>query len=318
MADHFPARELRVTSQVWSYEDNANTVTFEWIPGFSQPNEDPINTQFLDITLFPFDYDCSQPARICADVGPTARSATIRGIGPNAQHGWRINTNFLIFGGQPGENVWQESENQLFTSAPEVAGPPDPTPEPTPTPTTPSTGSSNTNYSFLIPHMPGYSVVVGGGGGVVTNPPTTTVSAENVARVALVYWSNRDDAITATAIAGAESSYNSAAKWTDGNAGIFTRENCNGNVSTGLWQIEFMHQDLIINRSGINVICSQEPWLQNALNNGRIARDLYDRRLSIGQTWEDWAVYTQINPSTGDYYYRAYIAEATAAVDAVR
>jgi len=207
------ATNLRIVSQVYNAADNANDITFAWERGFS--DEANIVTQFVDVTLYPFDFTCGEPARICFDAGGTTQQVTLGGIGFNATHGWRVNT---LFRYSDLSEVWAPSPNVEFLSASAPA-------RAIPTGLTLLPVFTSQEGSLLLPPnnpeaslLPYFAPVVPNdpnGPNPPSTPPTGGPPSINgdpllVARLAIQYW-NRNQAIQMVAIAGAESSYRSNA-----------------------------------------------------------------------------------------------------------
>ena len=143
-----------------------------------------------------------------------------------------------------------------------------------------------------------------------TMPVIPRPEAIACARVALREWT-QDEAVIAVAIAGAESAWIVIAKGdkaSDLGGGLYDLYACEGYTSFGLWQINTRwHYPELQRYSGSSIPCDWRLWLGDPANNARLAHDLYVGR---GGAWVDWSAYN-------GGQYKAYLAEAEAAVDAV-
>ena len=260
-----------------------------------------------------------------------SQQVTIRGIGFNATHGWRVNTQYLY---PDGSLVWLPSPDQTFLSANAPAYQPRSNNNLLPTFTRtdlsllPSIILPENSRSSLLPLFAPLVDRTNGGG--PSNPPTTPPSGGPpsiagdpvaVARLAIQYW-NRSQAIQMVAIAGAESSYNSNAAG-DSAASGYT---CNGYWSYGLYQVNMnAHYTRLQQLTGSSNTCDWATWLQNPSNNTFFANEL-----SSGGTYlVPWTMYLrgadpnfpnyhQPNPphhADGGTCYLEYINIATQAVD---
>jgi hypothetical protein len=137
------------------------------------------------------------------------------------------------------------------------------------------------------------------------------MSLADAALYATLYW-GRDDAIIMVAIAGAESGWRNDAQGDHytifplNQQPIYLAYSCNGYTSFGLWQVNTRwHNDKLERRTGSTDPCVWRDLLFDPDSNANIAREIWG-----AQGFSAWSTY-----NNGDY--RAYIDQATTAVDAV-
>jgi hypothetical protein len=137
------------------------------------------------------------------------------------------------------------------------------------------------------------------------------LSLEDVARLALAYWT-RDDAITMVAIAGAESAYIEDRPSSTDRIGMPDDQDawrpyaCQGVYSWGLWQV-FMpvHRYLLQEASGSTDPCTWRDYLCDGAHNAYIAY-----RIWLSQGFGAWYTY-----NVGAH--KRFLVDATMAVDEV-
>jgi len=137
------------------------------------------------------------------------------------------------------------------------------------------------------------------------------MSLADCALYATLYWS-RDDAITMVAIAGAESGWSNTAQgdyYTNfplDQQPTYLAYSCNGYTSFGPWQVNTRwHHELLERRTGSTDPCVWRDLLFDPDSNANVAHEIWD-----AQGFAAWSTYN-------NGAYQNYVAQATAAVDAV-
>jgi hypothetical protein len=136
------------------------------------------------------------------------------------------------------------------------------------------------------------------------------MSIADAAEAAIQFWS-REDAVTAVAIAGAETGgrWNNDARGDPASAypddPLYAYYACEGYTSFGPWQINTRwHYDKLQAVTGSFLPCNWRDYLFDPYRNASIAHWLWEE-----SGWQPWTTY-RLN------LHRAYLAQAQAAVDA--